>query len=289
LKKHLNIPIEILRSIISVNEMGSLSKAAAHLGLTQPAISAQLKRIELLIGGPIFSKTPNGSVLTNLGSLVIVQARKILEGNDQLLAIGGVNESSQPLRIGLSTILARKFMAAQSAQSLQGMQVHSDNSPAISKLLIDGSLDIGCLFYRSDIPEEIHPLIVNEHPDQLVWARSEDFTIGPGEPIPILTWTGDDWVIRTLLDKGLSYRIVFNGEDYGARQSGVEAGVGILALPKKQIPPSLQWAREPYLPELPLIKGVLCARPGLQSIEADRVLKQLSSLFFENSYRPNSA
>jgi DNA-binding transcriptional LysR family regulator len=55
--QHLNIPIEIVRTVVAVAETGSLSKAGERLGLSQPAMSSQIKRIQNLVGGPLFSKT----------------------------------------------------------------------------------------------------------------------------------------------------------------------------------------------------------------------------------------
>ena len=54
--QHLNIPIEIVRSVVAVSETGSLSKAGERLGLSQPAISSQIKRLQHLVGGPLFSQ-----------------------------------------------------------------------------------------------------------------------------------------------------------------------------------------------------------------------------------------
>src|ERR1700735_4743832 len=81
--QQLNIPIEIVRTVVAVSETGSLSKAAERLGLSQPAEVSQIKRIQNMVGGALFNKTANGSVPTDLGKLVLNQSRRILEANDQ--------------------------------------------------------------------------------------------------------------------------------------------------------------------------------------------------------------
>ena len=40
--QHVNIPIEIVRTVVAISETGSLSKAGERLGLSQPAISSQM-------------------------------------------------------------------------------------------------------------------------------------------------------------------------------------------------------------------------------------------------------
>jgi hypothetical protein len=49
-----NIPTEVIRAFITILDMGSFTKAAEHLDLTQPAISAQIKRLERILGGEVF-------------------------------------------------------------------------------------------------------------------------------------------------------------------------------------------------------------------------------------------
>ncbi len=54
--QHINIPTEIVRTLVVIAEMGSFSKAGEKLGLSQPAISAQMKRLQVLVGGTIFER-----------------------------------------------------------------------------------------------------------------------------------------------------------------------------------------------------------------------------------------
>ena len=144
--RHQNIPIEIFRTVIAVLETGSLTKAALKLGLSQPAVSSQVKRIEQIVGGSVFRKTANGSFPTELGKLVIANARKILSANEQTLALGGASSGPELIRIGLSSLLVREFMMHQSARQLFDVQLVSDNSATIARLLIDGQVDVACIF-----------------------------------------------------------------------------------------------------------------------------------------------
>src|SRR5882757_4307326 len=124
-RQHLNIPTEIVRTVVAISETGSLSRAGERLGLSQPAISSQVKRIETLIGGSLFMKTANGSTTTELGKLVLYQARRILEANDQLLRLGGTAEGPQPLRVGLSTLFVQEFIKRQTAETLVDVFIHT--------------------------------------------------------------------------------------------------------------------------------------------------------------------
>jgi hypothetical protein len=51
-----NIPIELLRALVTIVDTGSYTKAADALDLTQSAISSQIARLGQLLGGSIFAK-----------------------------------------------------------------------------------------------------------------------------------------------------------------------------------------------------------------------------------------
>jgi len=278
----LNIPIEIVRTVVAISETGSLTKAAERLGLSQPAVSSQIKRIQAMVGGNLFTKTVNGTTATQLGKLVLHQARRILEANDQMLRIGGAAHHPQPIRLGLSTLFVREFFTNQTAQSLTDLVIHTDNSISITKGLIDGYIDIAYILENPEMGSEASHLIVNETDEEFVWVRAKEFVLSPGSPIPLLTWPGDDLMIRTLTRHGLSYKIVFNSPDYHAKLAAVESGIGITAIPKRMIPPALVWAQEYYLPHLPPLKALLCARSNLETMQSTDLLNEISSRFFKS-------
>jgi DNA-binding transcriptional LysR family regulator len=279
----LNIPIEIVRTVVAISETGSLTKAAERLGLSQPAVSSQIKRIQTMVGGALFSRTANGTIATQLGKLVLHQARRILEANDQMLRIGGAAHLPQPVRLGLSTLFVREFLSQQTAQTLSDIVIHTDNSVGITKGLVDGYIDIAYILENPELTSEISHLIVNESDEDFVWVRAKDFVLSPGAPIPILTWPGDDLMIRTLTRHNLAYKIVFNSPDYHAKLAAVESGIGIAAIPRRMIPETLVWAQEYYLPPLPPIKALLCARSNLESQQSADLLGDISSRFFKPS------
>lgn len=278
--QHLNIPIEIVRTVVAISETGSLSKAGDRLGLSQPAISSQIKRLQSLVGGALFVKTANGTTTTELGKLALEQARRILEANDQLLRLGGNADGPQPLRLGLSTLFVKQFLQRQSPETLADIIVQTDHSVPIGRGLIDGYVDIACIFENPAIESEIEQVVVNRMKYPVAWVRARSFVLSPGAPLPILTWPGDDWMIRTLTRHGVTYKIVFNSPDFHARLSAAETGIGLTAMPASMLPPTLIAAREYYLPELSDMNAVLCARSGLESQQASVLLKQLSAMFF---------
>ncbi|MFD9209526.1 LysR family transcriptional regulator [Streptomyces sioyaensis] len=82
----MDLEVRHLRVVCAIAEAGSLTRAAAALCMTQPGISAQLRRIEALLGGSLFDRRQAGAVPTPFGELVLSRAHAILPGIDGLLA-----------------------------------------------------------------------------------------------------------------------------------------------------------------------------------------------------------
>ncbi|MFJ5798448.1 LysR family transcriptional regulator [Streptomyces decoyicus] len=82
----MDLEIRHLRVVCAIAEAGSLTRAAASLRMTQPGLSAQLRRIEAALGGPLFDRRQSGTVPTPFGELVIGRARAILPGIDGMLS-----------------------------------------------------------------------------------------------------------------------------------------------------------------------------------------------------------
>ncbi|GAA3829867.1 LysR family transcriptional regulator [Sphaerisporangium flaviroseum] len=74
----MDLELRHLKIVRAVAEAGSVTKAATQLGLAQPSLTAQLKRIERTLGGALFERDRNGARPTPLGELVLTRARVLL-------------------------------------------------------------------------------------------------------------------------------------------------------------------------------------------------------------------
>jgi len=73
-----DLELRHLRIVCAIAEAGSVTKAAGMLGLAQPALTTQLRRIERSLGGPLFIRERRGVRPTPLGDLVLARARVLL-------------------------------------------------------------------------------------------------------------------------------------------------------------------------------------------------------------------
>ena len=67
--------LNLLRVLCAVADAGSVTRAAAALYLTQPAVSAALRRLSSFVGSPLFVRQGRGLALTSRGSDLVAAAR----------------------------------------------------------------------------------------------------------------------------------------------------------------------------------------------------------------------
>ncbi|AQV94444.1 LysR family transcriptional regulator [Cupriavidus necator] len=90
--------------LLAVAARGSVLRAAEQLGMTQPAVTKAIARLERELGIPLFERDPRGMVPTLAGSALIARARKIrLEYDDAMRELGEIRAGTIGLvRFGFS-------------------------------------------------------------------------------------------------------------------------------------------------------------------------------------------
>jgi molybdenum-dependent DNA-binding transcriptional regulator ModE len=88
---------DLLRSFLGIAETGSFTRAAEMVGRSQSAVSMQLRRLEILLGHSLLSRSKGGTVrLTPHGSRLVERAKEMLSLNDTILAeFRGIDTSHQ--------------------------------------------------------------------------------------------------------------------------------------------------------------------------------------------------
>nr|WP_247896784.1 LysR family transcriptional regulator [Azospirillum argentinense] len=76
-----------LEYVVAVAEQRHFGKAAERCSVSQPSLSAQIRKLEDLLGIPLFERTSRRVLPTPQGEVVIRQARVVLEEARRLLAL----------------------------------------------------------------------------------------------------------------------------------------------------------------------------------------------------------
>lgn len=102
-----NLDLNLLRVFVVVAETGSVTEAAGKLYLTQPAISAAIRRLTESVAAPLFARQGRGVALTARGKQLLAQARPHLASLvDAALSPPDFDPktSDRTVRIGLSDV-----------------------------------------------------------------------------------------------------------------------------------------------------------------------------------------
>lgn len=89
-----------LRTFLSVVRLGTFAAAGDRLGLTQSAVSGQMKRLEVKLGQPLFARTGRSAVVNEAGLRVLAKAGDLLAMAETLAdPVDSVAQSGR-MRIG---------------------------------------------------------------------------------------------------------------------------------------------------------------------------------------------
>lgn len=139
----------------------SFSKAARNLYISQPALSATIKRIETGIGSPIFDRSTNPIRLTDCGQKYIEAVKQIMDLQDDFtnylndlqqlktgrVSIGGSSLFTSCVLPSIIAEFTKRYPAIE-------INVVEANTPTLEQQLMSGSLDLMIDNYAFD--ESVH-------------------------------------------------------------------------------------------------------------------------------------
>lgn len=92
----------LLEQLVAFSEEESLSKAAEKLHISQPALSRSMKKIENIIGVPLFNRTSNKIELNDAGKTAVKYAKKALKSNQVIIEnVRATAQMPQHIRLGI--------------------------------------------------------------------------------------------------------------------------------------------------------------------------------------------
>jgi DNA-binding transcriptional LysR family regulator len=264
----INIPTELLRTLIAVVDLRSFTKAAQVLNVTQPAVSAQIKRLQLLLGTDLLDKSAPGVSLTLTGELVVNYARRLLSINDQILHLAEPNPAAQTLRIGVpgdfvGPVLPWILCELRSRWPNVRFHVRCGGTDLHRKALNQGEIDL--VVYLSDA----RPTDARYHwEEEAVWVRGPSTKFDSATPVPLLTY-GTACIyhriaVEALTRVGRAYETVFTASSIATLSAAVTAGLGVMVITRSRVRPKemMIWEDGP-LPKLPpLFCGIYLAEGG---------------------------
>lgn len=235
-----NIPTDLLRTLVAVVDLRGFTKAAASLGVTQPAVSAQIKRLQYLLGGELFDRSNQALALTPHGEMVVSYARRLLSINDQIVDLGDPDRRTElVIRVGapgdfVASALSRTM--ARFREQMPGVRfsVRMGAYEPLIRELRQGDIDmVVCL--------SAAPPVDARHywPEEMVWVRGKNHRIDIRRPIPLVSYgeksLNRHLAVTALRNAGLEWEDVFTGPSLLSLSVAVSAGLGVMILARRRV------------------------------------------------------
>lgn len=204
-----------LTALVTVADVGSVTRAARILHIVQPAVTRQIQLLEEEFGLPLFTRTRQGMVVTEAGAQLVARARRALEELERArseistqergitgLVTVGVLESSMDLVVdSLIDRIGRDYPGIQ-------IRVLTAYSGYLQQWLDAGDLDMSLLYNLSDSSS----LAVTELLDEDLWVVTPPGSgLGPDIPVRLADVLDHALVLpvpghglRVLIEQGLA-------------------------------------------------------------------------------------
>lgn len=239
-----------LRVLRAVARGGSFSAAARALGCTQPAVSQQMKALELAAGTPLVVRGGRETRLTEAGVALVRHADGILAGltaaEEEVAAIAGLRAGRVRLvsfPSGTATLVPGAVAEMRAAHPGTEVSLVEAEPPRSVEMLRAGDCDIALAFRYADAEESWDDLVVRPLlADPLVGVVPPGHPLAGADGVGLGELAGERWIAgcprcRTHLvglcaRAGFAPRIDFATDDYPAVVGLVAAGVGVTVLPR---------------------------------------------------------
>jgi LysR family hydrogen peroxide-inducible transcriptional activator len=135
-----------------VADLRHFGRAAARCFVSQPTLSAQLKKLEQSLGLQLIERAPNNVSLTAAGEEIVARARRIIEASDEVVALARSQRDplAGPLRLALLPtigpyLLPRVAPAIRRALPRLELRLYEYQTAPMLERLRGGELDVGIL------------------------------------------------------------------------------------------------------------------------------------------------
>ncbi|HTT44358.1 MAG TPA: LysR substrate-binding domain-containing protein [Steroidobacteraceae bacterium] len=148
----MDLKLKDLRYLVAVADERHFGRAAARCFVSQPTLSAQLKKLEEYLGVQLIERAPNNVSLTAAGEAIVARARRMLEAADEVVALARSQRDplAGPLRVALLPtigpyLLPRIAPLVRKALPRLELRLYEyQTAPMLAKLHA-GELDVGIL------------------------------------------------------------------------------------------------------------------------------------------------
>jgi DNA-binding transcriptional LysR family regulator len=235
-----------IQAFVEVVRLGTVSRAAEALAITQPALTARLHGLERHLGQPLFARSGRGLRLTDAGRAFLPYAyrtlRAVADGREAVedLATGRAGR----LIIGAtgsvsSYVLPAVLKRFRQAHPRVDLIVRTGHSDQVLELVLTDAVELAIVRELQHRDVEVRPLydddlILVAHPSHAFAARGSATLSEVGEAGLVLFDRASSFYGLTqalFTSAGVATRTVMELDNFEAAKKMLEEGLGVALLP----------------------------------------------------------
>jgi DNA-binding transcriptional LysR family regulator len=242
-----------LSYFVAVAEEAQFTRAAVRVSVAQPAISAQIGRLERELGEPLFHRDPRAARLTEAGEALLPHARAALaaaeRGRASVASLRGLLHGR--LRVGVSGPVDARLAAAlgdfRGAHPAIEVSLRNDHNAPLLAAVAAGDVDAAVVGLGAQpVPPEVAAEVIAEEP--VVVAMRRGHALSRRRTIALAALAEEPLVAlppgsgqRALLEDscreaGYAPRIAAEAGDLASLMRLAEAGLGVAIAPRSAVP-----------------------------------------------------
>jgi len=274
-----NLDVDLMKTFLAIADTGSFTRAADEVHKTQSAVSMQMKRLEDLLGRPLFARDGRASRFTADGERLIEYARRMVAINDEAVSAFTRPELTGTVRFGTPDDYADRFLPEILARfSRTHPQITVDVDCLNSTVLVErarrGEIDLAIVTLGCEVSGG---KAVRREP--LVWVTSARHSVHLLDVLPVATplceWR--KMVVRSLEKQGRKFRMAYSSNNSNALNAAVQSGLAVGAVPELCVRPGMRILTEKDgFPGLGHFEIGMIRRPGKSNSATDALARHVT-------------
>jgi len=232
------IELELLKTLVAIADTGNFSSAADSIFRTPSAVSMQIKRLEEMVGKPLFTRDSRSVSPTAEGEVLLEHGRRMLALNQDMVVRFLDPDIQGTVRLGAPNDVAERSLPNMlqrfaATHCCVNVDVLVDDSANLRTKLKNNELDL-CI-YASSVEEVKKTGAEIAFREPLVWAGAKNGVAWEKDPIPISVWEeGCSWramALDSLKKSKRDYRIAFMSAHISGQRAALLADLAVAPIP----------------------------------------------------------
>jgi DNA-binding transcriptional LysR family regulator len=275
-----NLDVDQLKTFLAIADTGNFTRAADEVNKTQSAVSMQMKRLEEVLGRPLFARDGRGSRFTADGERLIEYARRIVALSDEAVSAFTKPDITGTVRFGTPDDYADIFLPEVLARFARThpritVDVECISSIALKERTQRGEIDLSIITFGC---READGEIIRR--EELVWVTSMRHNAHMLDELPMaVSQPGCCWrkiVTEALEAKRRKYRIAYSSPNSATINVAILQGLAVGVMPEFCLRPGMRVLTEADgFPTLEQFDIGLIRKPGKASSAVEALARHV--------------